>query len=242
MPTETELLIRIDDLSDPRIAAFMEEHLQDMRATSPPESVHALDMSKLRQPEIAFWTAWLSDSSGAPGEMLAATAAIKRLDAAHAELKSMRTAAVLRGRGLARRMLRHVLAEARQRGYRRLSLETGTQAFFEPARQLYASEGFCRLRAFRQLSARPAQLLHDAGTDMSVAAPVLLQVARLIPQGQGLGAGAAAPCGQPQPGLGHAAEEPLSGRGLQRPGLGRVPAARHPAARRRCLAGRGWQP
>ncbi|MCV2362644.1 GNAT family N-acetyltransferase [Paucibacter sp. DJ1R-11] len=142
MPTETDLLIRLDDLSDPRIAAFMEEHLQDMRATSPPESVHALDMNKLRQPDIAFWTAWLSDERGAPGQMLAATAAIKHLDAAHAELKSMRTAAVLRGRGLARRMLRHVLSEARQRGYRRLSLETGTQDFFEPARQLYASEGF----------------------------------------------------------------------------------------------------
>lgn len=139
MSTETDLLIRLDDLSDPRIAAFMEEHLQDMRATSPPESVHALDMNKLRQPEISFWTAWLNEPGG---PMLAATAAIKRLDAEHAELKSMRTAAVLRGRGLARRMLRHVLAEARQRGYRRLSLETGTQAFFEPARQLYASEGF----------------------------------------------------------------------------------------------------
>jgi len=141
MSTETDLLIRLDDLSDPRIAAFMEEHLQDMRATSPPESVHALDMNKLRQPEIAFWTAWLRDDRRG-GQMLAATAALKRLDAAHAELKSMRTAAVLRGRGLARRMLRHVLAEARQRGYRRLSLETGTQAFFEPARQLYASVGF----------------------------------------------------------------------------------------------------
>jgi len=139
MPTETELLIRLDDLSDPRIAAFMEEHLQDMRATSPPESVHALDMNKLRQPDIAFWTAWLNEPAG---PMLAATAAIKRLDEEHAELKSMRTAAALRGRGLARRMLRHVLTEARQRGYRRLSLETGTQAFFEPAHQLYASEGF----------------------------------------------------------------------------------------------------
>lgn len=139
MSIETDLLIRLDDLSDPRIAAFMEEHLQDMRATSPPESVHALDMNKLRQPEIAFWTAWLNEPAG---PMLAATAAIKRLDAEHAELKSMRTAAALRGRGLARRMLRHVLAEARQRGYRRLSLETGTQAFFEPAHQLYASEGF----------------------------------------------------------------------------------------------------
>ncbi len=129
------LEIRLDDLRDPRIAAFLEEHLADMRRVSPPESVHALDLDGLRQPEIRFWTGW-------QGERLVATAALKRLDASHAELKSMRTAAALRGQGIARRMLAHVLAEARAQGHVRLSLETGSQPFFAPARALYARHGF----------------------------------------------------------------------------------------------------
>ena len=76
-----DLMIRLDDLSDPRIEAFMQEHLVDMRAVSPPESVHALDMDQLRQPNIAFWSAWLP---GANGDMLVGTGALKRLDAGHA--------------------------------------------------------------------------------------------------------------------------------------------------------------
>ncbi|MBT9491545.1 MAG: GNAT family N-acetyltransferase [Paucibacter sp.] len=135
-----ELLIRLDDLSDPRIAAFLEEHMQDMRAASPPESVHALDLAALRKPGISFWSAWFLDESGA--ETLVGTAALKRLDDSHAELKSMRTAAALRGRGLARAMLAHVLSQARLQGFRRLSLETGPQDFFAPARGLYQREGF----------------------------------------------------------------------------------------------------
>jgi putative acetyltransferase len=135
-----ELLIRLDDLSDPRIAVFLEEHMQDMRSASPPECVHALDLAALRQPGISFWSAWLVDEEGA--ETLAGTAAIKRLDEGHAELKSMRTAATLRGRGLARAMLVHVQSQARLQGFRRLSLETGPQPFFAPARGLYQREGF----------------------------------------------------------------------------------------------------
>jgi len=133
------LRIRLDDLRDPRIAAFLEEHLVDMRRVSPPESVHALDLDALRRPGIRFWSAWID---GPAGESLAASAALKQLDGAHAELKSMRTAAALRGRGVAARMLDHVIAEARAAGHSRLSLETGTQPFFEPARTLYAKHGF----------------------------------------------------------------------------------------------------
>lgn len=135
-----ELQIRLDDLSDPRIAAFLEEHLADMRRVSPPESVHALDVAGLRRPEIRFWSAWLpgADEGGA----LAGTAALKRLDAEHAELKSMRIAATLRGQGIGRRLLDHVLAQARAAGFRRLSLETGSQPFFAPARTLYLNHGF----------------------------------------------------------------------------------------------------
>ena len=131
------LSLRLDDLSDPRIATFMEEHLQDMRATSPPESVHALDLDQLRRPEIRFWTAWLpDDTEPAPGRLVG-TGALKHLDDGHAELKSMRTAASVRGQGVGRAVLEHILGQAVDVGYQRISLETGSQPFFEPACQLY---------------------------------------------------------------------------------------------------------
>ncbi|MBC7682726.1 MAG: GNAT family N-acetyltransferase [Ferruginibacter sp.] len=140
------LHIRLDDLSDPRIAQFLEEHLQDMRATSPPESVHALDLSKLRHSSVYFWSAWLPAEQVAPtGTLdgtLVGTGAIKRLDAQHAELKSMRTAAAFRGKGIAKQVLLHILEQSRALGFQRLSLETGTQAFFAPAQQLYLAHGF----------------------------------------------------------------------------------------------------
>lgn len=134
-----ELQIRLDDLSDPRIAVFLEEHLADMRRVSPPESVHALDLAALRQPAIRFWSAWLPRAGG---EELVGTAALKRLDGEHAELKSMRTVARLRGLGIGRGLLDHVIAQARAAGVRRLSLETGTQPFFAPAHALYLAHGF----------------------------------------------------------------------------------------------------
>lgn len=137
-----DLQIRLDDLSDPRIAVFLEEHLRDMRATSPPESVHALDLNKLRDPGVHFWTAWLPSLTGAGDGTLVGTGAIKRLDTHHAELKSMRTAASFRGQGFARQMLLHILEQARAMGFARLSLETGTQPFFAPAHQLYLANGF----------------------------------------------------------------------------------------------------
>ena len=127
--------IRIDDLSGPDIRALLEEHLADMRRISPPESVHALDLDALRRPEISFWTAW-------SGAELIACGALKTLDATHGEIKSMRSATAHRGTGAGRAMLRHILDEARRRGLSRLSLETGSQPAFEPARRLYASFGF----------------------------------------------------------------------------------------------------
>jgi putative acetyltransferase len=136
------LYIRLDDLSDPRIAVFLEEHLQDMRATSPPESVHALDLSKLRDPSVHFFSAWLPAENGAHDGMLVGTGAIKRLDAQHAELKSMRTAAAFRGLGVAKTILLHIIEHARALGFQRLSLETGTQHFFAPAHSLYLAHGF----------------------------------------------------------------------------------------------------
>ena len=129
------LQIKVDDLSDPRIAEFLGEHLKDMYATSPPESVHALDIEGLKKPEITFWTAW-------DGANLVGTAAIKHLNAEHAELKSMRTAPSYRRNGIAAAMLQFIVNEARRRGYKRMSLETGSMAYFEPARTLYSRYGF----------------------------------------------------------------------------------------------------
>jgi putative acetyltransferase len=143
--TPQTLQIRLDDLSDPRIEAFMQEHLADMYAASPPESVHALDMDQLRQPGIAFWSAWLP---GAAGDVLVGTGALKQLDANHAELKSMRTSARHRGQGIARQLLNHLLETARARGFSRVSLETGPQPFFEPARRLYFQHGFVECGPF----------------------------------------------------------------------------------------------
>ncbi|RNB52521.1 N-acetyltransferase [Agromyces tardus] len=106
-----------------------------MFATSPAESVHALDVSGLSAPGVAFWT--IADS-----DELVGCVALKELDPEHGELKSMRTDAAARGRGLGALLLEHVLGEAARRGYRRVSLETGSQEFFRPARRLYERYGF----------------------------------------------------------------------------------------------------
>lgn len=127
--------IEVDDLRRPAIAALLEEHLSDMRAWSPPESVHALDLERLRQPEITFWSVWDEDT-------LLGCGAIKRLDKHHGELKSMRTAACARGRGVASQLLDHMLAAARAAGMQRLSLETGTTPGFAAAHRLYVRYGF----------------------------------------------------------------------------------------------------
>lgn len=131
----TTLTLVREDLTDPAIAVFLEEHLQDMRAVSPPESKHALDLSGLRRPEITFWTLRQDGR-------IAGCCALKQLDPFHGEIKSMRTAREFRRLGHASRLLEHLLAEARRRGYRRLSLETGSMAFFAPARALYLKFGF----------------------------------------------------------------------------------------------------
>lgn len=127
--------IKVDDLTGAEVAELLEQHLRDMRAVSPPESKHALDLEGLRRPEITFWTIW-DDAS------LAGCAALKELCPSHAEIKSMRTAHGYRGRGVATMLLRHIIDEAKCRNYRRLSLETGSMPFFEPARRLYLKFGF----------------------------------------------------------------------------------------------------
>jgi putative acetyltransferase len=129
------VLIKIDDLSGPEVAQILMEHLDDMYAVSPPESVHALDLNKLRQPNITFWSVW-------DGKQLAGCGAIKEFEVGHAEIKSMRTANAYRGKGVAVKIMEHILTVATERKYQRLSLETGTQEFFLPARKLYERFGF----------------------------------------------------------------------------------------------------
>ena len=127
--------IKVDDLTRPEIRALLQEHLDSMYALSPPESVHALDLAKLRSHDITFWTAW-------DGALLLGCGALKQLDARHGELKSMRTPAAHRGRGAGRALLLHILNVAKARAYARLSLETGAVEDFLPAQKLYASAGF----------------------------------------------------------------------------------------------------
>ena len=127
--------IRPGDLDDERVIRLLSDHLEDMFATSPAESVHALEVSGLSAPGVTFCTI-------AEGDDLLGCVALKELDSEHGELKSMRTDAAARGRGLGARLLEHVLAESAHRGYRRVSLETGSQDFFLPARTLYAKAGF----------------------------------------------------------------------------------------------------
>lgn len=133
--------IEIDDLTRPEIHALLEEHLRSMRSLSPAESVHALDLEQLRAPAITFWSAW-------EGALLVGCGALKELTPKHGEVKSMRTPATLRRRGVAGAILAHIVGVARSRGYERLSLETGSMDAFAPARILYESAGFVRCGPF----------------------------------------------------------------------------------------------
>ncbi len=130
-----ELDIRVDDLSDPAVVALIAAHLDGMHDTSPPESVHALDIEGLRHPSITFWSARVD------GE-LAGIGALKAMDAERGELKSMRVDDRFRGTGVGRAILRHIVAAARERGLKSLWLETGSPEDFVPAQRLYESEGF----------------------------------------------------------------------------------------------------
>jgi putative acetyltransferase len=127
--------IRTGDLSSPEVISLLHEHLRSVALHSPPESVHALDLDALRSTDITFWSAW-QDSD------LMGCGALKELDSRHGEIKSMRTASLHLRKGVAARLLHHILEEARRRSYERLSLETGSMDAFAPARSLYASFGF----------------------------------------------------------------------------------------------------
>ena len=133
--------IEIDDLERQQVRELLAGHLAQMLTMSPACSVHALDLERLRQPGIRVWTAW-------EGEHLLGCGALKELTPVHGEIKSMRTADTHRGKGVGRAMLAHLLAVARERGYERVSLETGVTPAFLPALRLYESAGFQRCAPF----------------------------------------------------------------------------------------------
>jgi putative acetyltransferase len=135
------LRFQIDDLSGAEARSLVARHLAGMHEHSPPESVHAFDVEKLRQPGVTFWTAWL-------GADIVCCGALKRLDTNRGELKSMRVADGFLGRGYGRAMLEHLVDEARARGMTSLWLETGSAPAFTPALRLYESAGFVRSGPF----------------------------------------------------------------------------------------------
>ncbi len=126
--------IKIDDLSGTEIVGLLREHLQGLAEVSVPESMHALDLDDLRQHDVTFWSVW-------HGNELAGCEALKELNATHAEIKSMRTAKVHLRNGVATMLLEHIVQEAKRRGYRKLSLETGANEAFKPARACTLNSG-----------------------------------------------------------------------------------------------------
>ncbi|MBY5926324.1 MULTISPECIES: GNAT family N-acetyltransferase [unclassified Halomonas] len=127
-----------DDLTHPDMVAMIRAHRRDLKRLapdSPPESRHALSLDELKGNDVTLWGLWEQDR-------LVGCVALKAIGHDHGEIKSMRTAADQLRRGIATRMLEHLIAAARQRGYRRLSLETGSQPGFAPARRFYAQHGF----------------------------------------------------------------------------------------------------
>ena len=136
------------DFSDPRVIALLEIHLTSAQAETAPGSAHALNLSELQSPDISFWTIW-------DDETLLAIGALKRLSVHHGEVKSMHTAEAMRGRGVGSAMLRHIIAAARASRMARLSLETGSWDYFQPARTLYRRHGFAECSSFGDYSPDP---------------------------------------------------------------------------------------
>lgn len=142
------IAIREDDLSAEPVRALLALHLDAMNANSPPGSVFALDLSGLTTPGVTVWSAWAGDA-------LAGIGALKQLGDGNGEIKSMRTHPDHLRKGVAAALLEHIIAEARGRGMRRLSLETGSGAAFEPALALYRRRGFANGEAFADYARSP---------------------------------------------------------------------------------------
>ncbi|NQY88755.1 MAG: GNAT family N-acetyltransferase [Colwellia sp.] len=133
--------IQLDNLASIEVNQLLQAHHNDMLKHSPPESVHALDLTSLKAADITFWTVWIDDE-------LAGCGALKKLNEKHAEVKSMRTAGKFLRKGVAAKLLTHILATAKNQRFERVSLETGTMNAFSPAQKLYKNFGFQECQPF----------------------------------------------------------------------------------------------
>jgi putative acetyltransferase len=143
-----EWQIVADDLSGLQIRALLEQHFAGMLANSPPGSCHFLDYAGLKGDGVTFWSIW-------DGSALAGCGALKHLTPEHGEIKSMRVADAFRGQGAGHAMLGHIIAQARHRGFSRLSLETGSGAAFADAARLYGRAGFTACAPFAEYKPDP---------------------------------------------------------------------------------------
>ena len=136
-------------LDEPQVQALLAYHMANMHIDTPSENAHALGLDGLRDPAISFWSAWELDA-------LLGVAALKELEPGHGEIKSMRTSPEHLRKGVSRALLNQILLTARDRNYTRLSLETGSQPFFAPARRLYERHGFKACAPFGSYQPDPA--------------------------------------------------------------------------------------
>jgi putative acetyltransferase len=143
------LTIRVDDLRGPEVAELLENYLRDVYALA--EEPNALGLEELRRSGVTVWTIW-------SGDKIAGCGALKELDPHHAELKSVYTSPRFQRSGVATKLLEHIMAEARQRGYVRVSLETGTEDYFEPARKFYEKFGFSVCEPFAHYAEDPGSI------------------------------------------------------------------------------------
>jgi putative acetyltransferase len=146
-----KLEIKTGGLGAPEITELLAEHLRSLAEVTPRESMHALHLDELRGTDITFWSIW-------HGQEVIGCGALKELDAGHGEIKSMRTAKAHLRKGVASRVLEHIIAEAKRRGYRRLSLETGAMPYFKPAQNLYRKFGFTNCSPFADYAEDPNSL------------------------------------------------------------------------------------
>jgi len=151
--------IKLGDLRNTQIIKLLTLHHEDMLTHSPVKSVHALDLSALQKSNITFWACWIDDN-------LAGCAAVKELNASHGEIKSMRTSNQYLRKGVAAKLLAHIINQARERGYKHLSLETGAMAVFKPAHKLYQQFGFRECPPFADYQLDPYSIFMTKDIDL----------------------------------------------------------------------------
>ena len=142
----------LDDFSDPSVIELLHFHQTSAHAETAPGSAHALDLKGLQSPDITVWTIW-------DNECLVGVGALKQLAGGHGEVKSMHTVQSMRGRGVGSAILRHIIMSARAMGMSRLSLQTGSWDYFQPAHALYRSHGFVECPPFADYLPDPNSIL-----------------------------------------------------------------------------------